>query len=176
MKLEESYNLSRDKWFDRIKSECRSQAIKGLCLAVIILLIFIAIMFYWRDPELRIVIICMSLVGCLTSGWMIVNNLWFLLRLDSLYTPEQLLHWYRRRFNNDRKAAYLLLMGVIIFSPTLWYDIINFEWTWAVLRLTFEVTILALLIYSYFNEDIFAKFVTRRDEEIFDRLEEIIEK
>ena len=39
MTLEESYNLSRDKWFDRIKDESRSQAKKGLCLAVVVLLL-----------------------------------------------------------------------------------------------------------------------------------------
>lgn len=176
MKLEESYNLSRDKWFDRIKGECRSQAIKGLCLAAMILLVFIVIKVTWPDSELRVVTICLTFVGCLASGWMVVNNLWFLLRLDRLDTPEQLLHWYQRRFNYDRTAAYLAMLGVIIFDPILWFDIFNFDWTLIVLRLAPEVGIIALLIFSYFNDDTLDKFITRRDEEIFDQLEELVEE
>jgi len=39
-----------------------------------------------------------------------------------------------------------------------------------------EVGIIALLIFSYFNDDTLGKFITRRDEEIFDRLEELVEE
>jgi hypothetical protein len=38
------------------------------------------------------------------------------------------------------------------------------------------VAVIALLIYSYFNNDIMWGYMTRRDEEIFDRLEELVEK
>ena len=176
MKLEEAYNLSRDKWFDRIKGECRSQAIKGLCIGVIIFLFFIAIELFWSYPEQRIANNCLTLVGCLTSGWMIMNNLWFLLRLNSMDSPVQLLHQYRRRLNSDRKATYLVLIGATIFNPTLWYDITNFEWTWIFLRVVPDVGVLALLIYTYYNDDLLGNYIIRIDEEIFDRLEELVEK
>ena len=93
MTLEESYNLSRDKWFDRIKDESRSQAKKGLCLAVVVLLFSLAFTISWQHQAQRILLICLLSVGCIASAWIVVNNLRFLLRLNRLNVPEQLLHW-----------------------------------------------------------------------------------
>ena len=68
------------------------------------------------------------------------------------------------------------MIGLIICDPILYYDIINLDRVWIMMELTFNVAIIALLIYSYFNDDIMGDYKTRRDEEIFDGLEELAKK
>ena len=51
MKYEELDKLSRGEQFDKIKALCRSQAIIGLCIAVVILLATIVLAKTWGDLE-----------------------------------------------------------------------------------------------------------------------------
>ncbi len=175
MNYQELDNLSRGERFEKLKALCRLQAIIGLGIAVVVLLAIIGLMITWGDlEELRTVLICLFAVGCVASGGMVVNNLWFLYRQRSLDTPDRLLHWYKKRFNNDRNAIYLVGFGIFICSPSLWYDIFNLDdRVWILTELAFAAVVVALVIYSYFHDDILRKFVTRRDEEIFDRLEDL---
>ena len=124
MKYEELDKLSRGEQFDKIKALCRFQAIIGLCLAVVILIATIALVKRWGGlEELRSVLICLFAVGCIASGWMVVNNLWFLYKQRSLDMPNQLLHWYEKRFKNDRKAVYLV--GWVFLLALRRYGIIS---------------------------------------------------
>ncbi len=176
MKYEELDNLSRGERFEKIKALCRSQAIIGLCIAVVILLAFTGITYTWRDLELKTALFFLLTAGCVLSGWMAVNNLWFLYRQGSLDMPEQLLHCYEKRFKNDRNVFYLVVLALFIGDPSLWFDITHLDRIWALTRVMIVVAMIALLIYSYFNDDILWRYVTRRDEEIFDRLEDLVEK
>ena len=170
MKYEELDNLSRGEQFDKIKAPCRLQAIIGLCIAVVILIATIVLAKTWVD-------LCLLSVCCVASGWMVVNNLWFLYKQRSLDMPDQLLHWYEKRFKNDRNAAYLIGFGIVLFSPTLWYDIFYLDDRYHILlELVAVAVVVGLVIYSYFHDDIFGKLMTRRDEEIFDRLEDLAKK
>lgn len=180
MKLEESYRLSRDKWFDRIKDESRSQAKKGLCLAVGVLLISIFGTILWRYLEQKIVLTCFLAVGCIASAWIVVNNLRFLKRLNILDTPEELLHWYKKRLKNDHNALYLAMLGFLICDPSYWFDVFNLDKGWiiavSVFEVLFVVAIIAVSILPYFDDIIAGEFITRRDEEIIDLLEDLVEK
>lgn len=179
MTLEESYNLSRDKWFDRIKDESRSQAKKGLCLAVVVLLFSLAFTISWQHQAQRILLICLLSVGGIASAWIVVNNLRFLLRLNRLNVPEQLLHWYEKRLKNDRNALFFAMLGFIICDPSLWYDIFNLDdKSWAMLRLIFMVALVVAMIVLliHFNDVIDGEYITRHDEDIIDRLEDLIEQ
>ena len=170
MKYAELDNLSRGEQFDKIKALCRLQAIIGLCIAVVILIATKALAKTWVD-------LCLLSVCCVASGWMVVNNLWFLYKQRSLDMPDQLLHWYEKRFKNDRNAAYLIGFGIVLFSPTLWYDIFYLDDRYHILlELVAVAVVVGLMIYSYFHDDIFGKLMTRRDEEIFDRLEDLAKK
>jgi hypothetical protein len=60
----------------------------------------------------------------------------------------------------------------------MWYDIINFDWVWLVIELTLFVGLIVGLIYSYFKEyesTALDGALTRRDEEIIGRLEDLVE-
>jgi hypothetical protein len=180
MKLDDLYNLSRDECFERIKGECRSQAKRGLCIGALIMALFSYGLYLWHDFEPVIVPICDFCVGCLATVCIAVNNLWFLHKSDSISSPDQLLHWYKKRYNNDRKAIYFALIGgVLVFNMRLWNDIINFDWVWLVLELTLFVGLTVGLIYAYFKElesTALDGVLTRRDEEIIGRLEDLVEQ
>ncbi|MBR5673489.1 MAG: hypothetical protein IKW97_03735 [Muribaculaceae bacterium] len=179
MKLDDLYNLSRDECFERIKGESLSQAKRGLCIGALILIIFLFGLYVWHDFEPSLVPICDFSVGCLAAACIAVNNLLFLHRLDSLSTPELLLHQYKKRFNNDRKAICFALIGGLIFNIRLWEDIINFNWGWLVIELTLFGVLIVGLIYAYFKEyddTALNGVLTRRDEEIIGRLEDLVEK
>lgn len=178
MKYAELDKLSRGEQFDKIKALCRFQAIIGLCIAVVILLATIALVKTWGDLEkIRVPLICLLSVGCVASGWMVVNNLWFLYKQRSLDMPDQLLHLYEKRFKNDRNAAYLIGFGIVLCSPSLWYDIFYLDDRyWILLELVLVAVVVGLVIYSYFHDDILRNIKTRRDEEIIDRLDDLSEK
>lgn len=179
MKLDDLYNLSRDECFERIKGESRSQAKRGLCIGALILIISLYGMYIWHDFKPSIVPICNLSVGCIAAACIAVNNLRFLHRLDSLSSPELLLHGYKKRFNNDRKAIYFALIGGLIFNIRLWEDIINFNWGWLVMELTFFGVLIVGLIYAYYKEydnTALNGFLVQRDEEIIGRLEDLVEK
>ena len=176
MKYEELYSMSRGELFEKLKSMSKTKAWWQLCLAVGLLLFGIVATISWQNEEVDQVLICLFSVCCIAAGWIAVNNLRFLWGLNSHDSPEQLLYWYEKRHNSDRKAVYLAMIGLIICDPILYYDIINLDRVWIMMELTFNVAIIALLIYSYFNDDIMGDYKTRRDEEIFDGLEELAEK
>ena len=178
MNYQELDNLSRGEQYDKIKALCRFQAIIGLCIAVVILLFTIALVNTWSDLEkIRVALICLLSAGCVASGWMVVNNLWFLYKQRSLDTPDQLLHWYEKRFKNDRNAVYLIGFGFFLCSPSLWYDIFYLDdRCWILLKLAVVAVVVGLVIYSYFRDDILGRVMTRRDEEIIDWLEELSKK
>lgn len=180
MKLEESYNLSQDKWFDRIKDESRSQAKKGLCLAAGVLLLSIFHILLWQHLEQKTVLICCLSVGCIASAWIVVNNLRFLKRLNIFDTPKELLYWYKKRLKNDRNALYLAMLGFLICDPSFWFDVFNMDKGWIIavtmFKVLFVVAIIAVFILPYFDGIIVGELMTRRDEEIIDRLEDLVEK
>ena len=68
------------------------------------------------------------------------------------------------------------MLALFIGDPSLWFDITHLDLIWILTRLMIVVAVIALLIYSYFNNDIMWGYMTRRDEEIFDRLEDLVEK
>ena len=61
----------------------------------------------------------------------------------------------------------------------MWNDIIHFDWVWLVIELTLFVGLIVGLIYSYFKKyesTALDGALTRRDEEIIGRLEDLVEQ
>ena len=176
MTLDEFYNLSRDECFERIKDESRSQAKQRLYFGAIVslLIIVILIILVIGLDRVRIFPSCQLAVFCVAAGWQAVNNYRFLKLVDNLGTPKHLLYWYEKTISNNRNAYYLGMLGLIgnIVDP---YACARHEWDWVWVDIVFVVGMLVFLIYSYFKGD-YLKYKTNRDEEIIDRLEDLIKK
>lgn len=172
MKLDEFYSLSREECFERIKGECRSQAIKGLFIGVLVLLIIMYDSYSY--PELRLISNCLLSIACIAVGWIVVNNLRFLLRLRSVNTPEELLHLYKKRLGNDRRTIYLVMLALIILYPPMWYKYFYISHKWLFIDLTMGIALIAMLVYAFFDDYNIDRYTSRRDEEIVDRLEDLI--
>ena len=177
MTLDEFYNLSKDECLVKIKAECQSQAKQRLYFGAILALIIIALMiFTWTRLDhvrnLRILPFFQFSVICLAAVWEAVSNYRFLQWLDNLNAPEHLLHWYEKTMNNNRNAYYLGMLGLIcnVVDP---YAFANHEWDWVWVDMTFVILMLAFMIYSYFKGD-YLRYKTDRDEEIIDRLHDLI--
>ena len=183
MTLDEFYKLNKDECYIRIKDECRSQAKRRFCCGVVFsLLMTDCIMFIViRKPEefqsyTNNFYICLLSVFCVAAVWFAVNNLRFLRRVDNLSAPKHLFHEYEKTVNNNRYAYYLSALGCIVsFYPGIMYNFKNCDLLWALVDLTFNVAVIALWIYSFFKLELW-EFKTRRDEEIIDRLEYLVEK
>ena len=176
MTLDEFYELSREECILRIKDECRSQAKKRMLFGAIFLLWMTILIFLWiKLEQVRILYVCQLSVFCIAAAWIAVNNFRLFHKVNSLDTPEQLLHRYEKTMNNNRRAYYLAMLGLIgnLVDP---YAFIrsDWEWGWILVDLTILVATLAFLIYSYFKGD-YLKYKTDRDEDIIMRLHDLID-
>ena len=179
MELKESDKLSPNEGLESIKDDCRSQAKLRLCYGAVFLLLILALLVYtfytdrWKD-QVFLLYICQSIVYCLAIGWFVVNNLRFLKRANSAVAPEELLHGFEKTMKNNRNAYYLFFLALIgiVIDP---HAFVRHEWNWVWVDLAIVIAMLALLIYSYFKGD-FLKYKTRRDENIIQRLQELVEK
>ena len=175
MTLDEFYKTDKKECFVRIKDESRSQAKRRLCVSLICMLIFIGMLIFmkaWRYRGLEnadAIYACLLLVYIFAAGWIAVSNFRLLRRVDSLDTPEELLHWYEKTIKNSRGACILAII-VSIGDP---YAYFTGDRAWFVLNLTLTVAIIVFLIYTFLKD--YWEYKTRRDEEIIDRLQDLID-
>lgn len=183
MTLDEFYSLSKEECFERLKDESRAQAKQRLCGGVVITLLILATITYivLSKPQefeyyTNTFYICLLSILCIAAVWFTANNLRFLRLIDSLEAPKHLLHWYEKMIKNNRNASCLLLLGGIIsFYPEVAYHFKYCDLIWTLTDLTFKVALLALWIYLYFKVQLWWGYKTRRDEEITDRLQDLID-
>lgn len=183
MTLDELYSLSKQECFKRLKDESRAQAKQRLCGGVVITLLILAVITYivLSKPQefefyTNTFYICLLSVLCIAGVWFAVNNLWFLRLVDTLDAPKHLLHWYEKMIKNNRNASFLLVLVLIIsFYPEVAYHFKYFDLIWTLTDLTFKVALVALWIYLYFKVELCWGYKTRRDEEITDRLQDLID-
>lgn len=176
--LEDLDYQSRDGWFEIIKGVCRFQAERAVCWLAIILLLFIAAGVYFYTSRYQggkvddIAAICFELIICFILTWAIVNNLRFIRSTNRLETPEQLLQQHEKRMRNDRRAA-LVCMVTVIVSIGGPYAFTNREWSSYLVNWAIKAVLIALSLYFYFKGS-FLKY-SNRDNVITERLQELIE-
>ena len=170
MTLDEFNKLSKDESFERIKEESRSKAKRMVCYSLMAMFFIVALtigMELW-GYENNVISISWAVFFCFIAGWIGVNNFRLFRRVDNLDTPEQLLHGYEKTIRNDRNACYVgILVGV--FDPYLY---VPGDKAWNVMWLVIIVAAVVFLVYSFYHE--YWEFRTRRDEEIIDRLHDLI--
>lgn len=158
MKTENFDNLSRREKFERIKGACRKQAKKGICLEIVFFILFIILIFNlsWvnRDHGTGYTIYgCVALFFLVALALFAVETFRFLKHLASVNTPEQLLHSFKRINNIGRRVFYLGSLGLIALLA-IDYIIRDDDWVVLGMNLSLVVIMIAMLIYSYFDDDI----------------------
>ena len=158
MKTENIDNLSRSEKFERIKDACRKQAKKGICLEIVFFILFILLMFNlsWvnRDHGTGYTSYgCVALFFLVALALFAVETFRFLKHLASVNTPEQLLHSFKRINNIGRRVFYLGSLGLIALLA-IDYIIHNDDGVVLGMNLSLVVIMIAMLIYSYFDDDI----------------------
>lgn len=158
MKTENFDNLSKSEKFERIKDACRKQAKKGICLEIVFFILFIILIFNlsWanRDHGTGYTIYgCVALFFLVALALFAVETFRFLKHLASVNTPEQLLHSFKRINNIGRRVFYLGSLGLIALLA-IDYIIHNDDGVVLGMNLSLVVIMIAMLIYSYFDDDI----------------------
>ena len=158
MKTENFDNLSKSEKFERIKGACRKQAKKGICLEIVFFILFIILIFNlsWvnRDHGTGYIIYaCVTLFFLIALVVFAVETFRFLKHLASVNTPEQLLHSFKRINNIGRRVFYLGSLGLIALLA-IDYIIHNDDGVVLGMNLSLVVIMIAMLIYSYFDDDI----------------------
>lgn len=158
MRTENSDNLSRREKFERVKDACRKQAKKGICLEIVFFILFIILIFNlsWvnRDNGTGYIIYaCVTLFFLIALVVFAVETFRFLKHLASVNTPEQLLHSFKRINNIGRRVFYLGSLGLIALLA-IDYIIHNDDGVVLGMNLSLVVIMIAMLIYSYFDDDI----------------------
>lgn len=158
MKTENIDNLSRSEKFERIKDACRKQAKKGICLEIVFFILFILLIFNlsWINKDYGtgyIIYACVALLFLIGLALFAVETFRFLKHLASVNTPEQLLHSFKRINNIGRRVFYLGSLGLIALLA-IDYIIHNDDGVVLGMNLSLVVIMIAMLIYSYFDDDI----------------------
>lgn len=163
METENSYNLNRSEKFEGVKDACRKQAKKGICIEVVFFLLFIVLIFAisWGNREYgtgSLIYICVASFFLIALAWFAVETFRFLKRLDSVNTPEKLLHSFKRINNIGRRVFYVGTLGLIVLLA-IDYVIREDDWIVLGMDLTIVVALIAMLIYSYFDDDILLRSI-----------------
>lgn len=158
MKTENSDNLSRSEKFEKVKDACRKQAKKGICLEIVFFILFIILIFNlsWVNREYGtgyIIYACVASFFLIALVWFAVETFRFLKHLASVNTPEQLLHSFKRINNIGRNVFYLGSLGLIALLA-IDYVMRDDDWFVLGMNLSIVVIMIAMLIYSYFDDDI----------------------
>lgn len=158
MKTDNFDNLSKSEKFERIKGACRKQAKKGICLEIVFFILFIILIFNlsWvnRDHGTGYTFYgCVALFFLVALALFAVETFRFLKHLASVNTPEQLLHSFKRINNIGRRVFYLGSLGLIALLA-IDYIIHNDDGVVLGMNLSLVVIMIAMLIYSYFDDDI----------------------
>ena len=172
-KLEDLNYVDQDEWFEVIKDVCRSQSQRAVGFLAVVLLLFSLAGIYFFTFNYQghdigdIAAICFEIVICFALIWGIVNNLRFLRVADSLSTPQQLLLQHEKRIKNDRRAALVCIVTVIVSLGGPYIFTVS-DWPyWAM-----KAIIIVLILIFYFN-GIYMR-PSDRDNEISERLQELI--
>ena len=172
-KLRDLNYVDRNEWFGIIKDVCRSQSkrVVGFLVVVLLLITLAGIYFFtfnFQGNDIGdIATVCFELVICFALIWGIVNNLRFLQVVGSLDTPQQLLLQHEKREKNDRKAALVCMLAVVVSlgGPYSFTD-----WSWGYWAM--KAILIALILIFYFK-GIYMRS-SDRDNEISERLQELI--
>lgn len=161
-------NENRKELFEELKGKCKSMLKRDL-YGFIVLILFIPLLFLTGqklgEPKNIIYFILWIAIFCF-GGWSLLYDYRSLKNIDSLDTPERLLHWFEKV--HRYRMIFWIVGCVCIFGIMLvgaGFDI------WAIMGVALAIGIMALLFYSSGGP-----WWYRKDMDIIEQLRELVEK
>lgn len=185
MKQEELDNLIEEE-FNEIKDKCKSRAKVGLYLwlAFLFLLILFLVVFlvvsigykgYQNPLHRQITFMIYITLGICAAGWLLLNNIRFLKRANSLDTPDKLLDSYEKKNLDGRKAYALCELAFTCFFIDTAINCFQDEGAFILVTIwILFIAMIAYIIYKYVKNKSF--YVPPKDVAIIERLKELTEK
>ena len=159
-------NLSKDELFEAIKDKCKSRAKGSIYVTLITLILVIVYLIYLgqklHDTKDIVSFILWLIFGCI-AGVIALCNYRFKKKMDSPNTPNQVLSWFKKNLRIEiifAIIAWLILIGDSIVSGPIY----------SIIETVAAFVVVALLTFFGFGR------WNRRDKEIMEELQELIEK
>ncbi len=161
-------NENRRELFEELKGKCKSMLKRDLYESIILIL-FIPLLFFTAqkldDPKNIIYFMLWITIFCF-GGWLLLFNYRSFKNIDSLDTPERLLHWFEKK---HRYNMILWIVGsIFLFAILLVHSGFNI---WTIVGVALAIGIIALAYYS--GE---GPLSYRKDRDIIEQLRELVGK
>lgn len=180
METAELNNLNRDGLFEMLKGKCKSRAkIYQYVVLMFIIIAIAAIQWPWlfgsknqyHDKIDYILSLVFFILLVCEAGWLALYNYRFKKKIDSLETPEQLLHLFNKKIRCERIST---LPAFFVLLLTIGYDgfaksVIGTENIYVVV---FFVVAAALCVIYLSLCNGFR--ISRKDREIIEQLDELV--
>ena len=161
-------NENRNELFEELKGKCKSMLKRDLYESIILIL-FIPLLFFTAqkldDPKNIIYFMLWITIFCF-GGWLLLFNYRSFKNIDSLDTPERLLHWFEK-VHRYRMITWFV-GGICIFGIMLVGAGFNIG---AIMGVALAIGIIAL---GYYYSD--GPWWYRKDMDIIEQLRELVEK
>ncbi len=161
-------NETRNELFEQVKGKCKSMLKRDLCESIILILVIPLLFFTAQklgDPKNIIYFMLWITIFCF-GGWLLLYDYRSLKNIDSLDTPERLLHWFEK-VHRYRMITWFVggIFLFVIFIVDSWFNI------WAIMGVALAIGIIAL---GYYYSD--GPWWYRKDMDIIEQLRELVEK
>ena len=161
-------NENRNELFEELKGKCKSIVKRDLYGSIVLILVIPLLFFTLQklgDPKNIFYFIYWITIFCF-GVWSLLFDYRSLKNLDSLDTPERLLHWFEKKHRYN--MIFWIVGCVCIFGIMLvgaGFDI------WAIIGMALGIGIVVLCFYSSGGP-----WWYRKDMDIIEQLRELVEK
>ena len=161
-------NQTRNELFEELKGKCKSIVKRDLYGSIVLILVIPLLFFTLQklgEPKNIIYFILWIAIFCF-GGWSLLYDYRSLKNIDSLDTPERLLHWFEK-VHRYRMITWFV-GGICIFGIMLVGAGFNIG---AIMGVALAIGIIALLFY--YSD---GPWWYRKDMDIIEQLRELVEK
>ena len=161
-------NENRNELFEELKGKCKSIVKRNLYGSIVLILVIPLLFFTGQklgDPKNIFYFISWITIFCY-GVWLLLFDYRSFKNLDSLDTPERLLHWFEK-VHRYRMITWFVggIFVFVIYLVDSWFNI------WAIVGEALAIVIIALLFY--YSD---GPWWYRKDMDIIEQLRELVEK
>lgn len=162
-------NQNRDELFNELKGKCKSIVKRDLYGWLICWILVIPLLFFTAqrlgDPKNIIYFILWITIVCY-GGWILLFNYQSLKKIDSLDTPDRLLHWFKK------KHRYTMIAWLV--SSICLFVIYLFETGFEFGSIVGLVLAIGIIVAFFYYGD--GPWWYRREMDIIEQLRELVDK